>query len=98
MTAPDSEWLKMDAEMAPFRKKVLAAIDEHGSATGAIGALLTALADRDAAIARLQARLDAGPTVDQLREWAGSAFLKGANDAGHDIYETANRMEAANAE
>lgn len=42
-------------------------------------------------IDRLQARLDAGPTVEDVRQW-------GEYWKWPDLIETANRMEAANGE
>lgn len=50
---------------------------------------------KDATIARLQARLKACPTVEQLREWQ---HCSDCPDCRECITETANRMESANAE
>jgi hypothetical protein len=51
----------------------------------------SALADRDATIARLQARLCAGPSVDQLRKWGDAT----SNTHWAEIDDVINRMEAA---
>lgn len=72
MTAPDEIHIKPNDgyENKWVRPEFTDPFDEDGTEYIRADLHQSALADRDATIARLQARLDAGPTVERLRELA----------------------------
>ena len=100
MTAPNEVFLHIGESKAQEADR--AAVEKSRAYGQLIADLIVKhekeLADRDREIARLQARLKACPTVEQLREWALSLPKGGYRRSAEQMIETANRMEAANAE
>lgn len=107
MNAPDEIWYNDAAEYirADLHQSALADRDreiarltyELTDANEAVTIRQYALELRTAENERLQARLEAGPSVEQLRMASEHLANSGRMHVANEILETANRMESANA-